>query len=67
MKKLKNKTPVYTIVRLAPRDSSIPPHVKDTFGTLEKAEEMCGVYEQEMLELDVHGFVFKTFPNYYYD
>ena len=67
MKKLKNKTPVYTVLRIPPNNSGLLVHVKDTFGTLDKAEEMCGVYEQEMLELDVHGFEFKTFPNYYYD
>jgi hypothetical protein len=67
MKKLKPRDIVYTVVRLAPKNSGMEPHVKDSFGSLEKAEEMCEVYQQELLEKEVFGFTFKVFINYYYD
>lgn len=65
--KPKTRTPIYTVVRVAPKGSGIEPHVKDSFGTLEKAEEMCFVYEQELTDKEVYGFVFKPFVNYFYD
>jgi hypothetical protein len=63
----KHRTAIFTVVRLAPKGSGIEPHVKDSFGTLEKADEMCDVYQQELSEKEVFGFTFKTFVNYYYD
>lgn len=67
MKKLKPRTYVYTVVRLAPKGSGIEPHVKDSFSTLERAEEMCEVYQQELHEKEVYGFEFKIFLNCFYD
>jgi hypothetical protein len=61
---MKQRGTIYAVLRFG---NDVLPTILDSFRTYERAQEVCGIYEQQMKERGLEGFIFQVQTTTYYN
>lgn len=64
---MRNKTPLFTIIRLCIKDTTYVPHLIDTYPDASRAQEMRDNYASDFSKRGITEFDFIVQPSYFYN